>query len=45
MKVKTKNKNNIYIVNNIGRNQDLFPSKLKHDFCIYTTSHFYILID
>jgi len=42
MKVKTKNKNNIYIVNNIASNQDLIPSKLEHDFCIYTTSHFYI---
>jgi len=45
LKVKTKNKNNIYIVNNIVGNQDLIPSKMKHDFCTYTTSHFYILVD
>jgi len=28
---KTKNKNNICIVNSVARNQDLIPSKLTHD--------------
>jgi hypothetical protein len=42
---KTKNKNNICIVNSVLRNQDLIPSKLTHDIMYSYSLHFYILID